>query len=96
MYRPGVSTSNAATETPACPLIEYRASAELAGATIVAQGPLLVGAGIGYKKNLGTKVAFVADLDAIAGIAVTKSFAGSNKMTSGLSGDLSLGFLVGF
>ena len=62
---------------------------------IVAQGPLLVGAGVGYEKKLGDMVAFVVDLDAIAGIAVTSQI-GASPLNSGISGDLSLGFQFGF
>ena len=63
---------------------------------IVAQGPLLIGAGIGYRKNLGAKLAFVADLSALAGIAVVKTFAQSPAMTSGVSADVDIGFILGF
>ena len=37
---------------------------------IVAQGPLLVGGGIGYTKHLSGNLSFLADLSALAGIAV--------------------------
>ncbi len=62
---------------------------------IVAQGPLLVGAGIGYMKKLGGSVAFVLDLSALAGIAVTKQI-GTTKLNNGIGADLSLGFAFGF
>ncbi len=62
---------------------------------IVAQGPLLVGAGVGFIKKLGGKVAFVADLSALAGIAVVDKI-GTTKVNSGIGADLSLGLAVGF
>ncbi len=62
---------------------------------IVAQGPFLIGGGIGYSKRLGNTVTFIADLDAIAAIAVVSSV-GASPMNSGISADASLGFAVGF
>jgi hypothetical protein len=62
---------------------------------IVAQGPLLIGGGIGYMKRLGSAVAFVADIDATAGIAVVKTI-GLSPMNSGISADANIGFAVGF
>lgn len=62
---------------------------------IVAQGPLLIGAGIGFKKNISHAVAFVVDLSVLAGIAVVDSFSSSKAMNSGLTTDLSLGLLFG-
>jgi hypothetical protein len=62
----------------------------------VAQGPLLLGLGVGYKKQLGGPVAFLIDLDAISGIAVTEKLGGANHLNSGISGDLSLGLALGF
>jgi len=62
---------------------------------IVAQGPVLVGAGIGYTKKLGTSVAFLADLSALAGIAVVDKL-GTARMNSGVGGDFTLGFAFGF
>lgn len=62
---------------------------------IVAQGPLLVGAGIGFMKKLGSKVAFVADLSALAGLAIVDKV-GTTKVNSGIGADLSLGLAVGF
>lgn len=63
---------------------------------IVAQGPLLIGGGIGYLKKLNDHVAFVADVMAIAGIAVTSSLGSAPVLNSGLSVDLSLGLALGF
>jgi len=62
---------------------------------IVAQGPLLIGAGVGFMKRLGGKVAFVADLSALAGIAIVDKI-GTTKVNSGIGADLSLGIAVGF
>ncbi|MBL9019329.1 MAG: hypothetical protein JNL83_34395 [Myxococcales bacterium] len=62
---------------------------------IVGQGPLLVGAGIGFLKRLSGKVAFVADLSALAGIAVVDKVSGVNVNT-GIGADLSLGLAIGF
>jgi hypothetical protein len=62
---------------------------------IVAQGPLLVGAGIGYIKKLGGNFAFVADLSALAGIAISDKV-GTTRVNSGVGADLSLGLAVGF
>jgi hypothetical protein len=62
---------------------------------IVGQGPLLVGGGIGYLKKLSGKVAFVADLSALAGIAVVDKLSGVNVNT-GIGADLSLGLAIGF
>jgi hypothetical protein len=63
---------------------------------IVAQGPLLLGAGIGYTKRLAGKIAFVADLSALGAIAVTKNLGSAPNLNNGLTADLSLGLAVGF
>ena len=62
---------------------------------IVAQGPLLVGAGIGFMKKLGGNFAFVADLSALAGIALGDKV-GTTRVNTGVGADLSLGLAVGF
>lgn len=62
---------------------------------VVAQGPLLVGGGIGYTKRLSQTVAFIADLDALAGIAVVSTI-GNSPMNSGISADANIGFTFGF
>ncbi|MEO6776834.1 MAG: hypothetical protein ABI467_28110 [Kofleriaceae bacterium] len=62
---------------------------------IVAQGPLLLGGGIGYTKRLGNTLAFVADLDVLAGIAVINKI-GVSPLNSGVSADAQIGFAVGF
>ena len=62
---------------------------------IVAQGPLLIGAGIGFKKNLSPNFAFIADLSALAGIAVVDKL-GTARLNTGVGGDVTLGLAVGF
>jgi len=62
---------------------------------IVAQGPILVGAGIGFMKKLGGNFAFIADLSALAGIALGDKI-GTTRVNSGFGADLSLGLAVGF
>jgi hypothetical protein len=62
---------------------------------IVAQGPLLVGGGVGYMKMLSNNFAFVADLSALAGIAIVDEVSGL-KVNTGFGADLSLGIAVGF
>jgi hypothetical protein len=62
---------------------------------IVAQGPLFIGAGIGFKKNLSNNLAFVADLSALGAIAVVDKI-GTAKVNSGIGGDVTLGLAVGF
>jgi hypothetical protein len=63
---------------------------------IVAQGPLLLGAGLGYTKHLGDSIAFLAELDAIAGIAVARTLGSAINLNSGVGADMSVGFTVGF
>ena len=62
---------------------------------IVGQGPLLIGAGVGFTKKLGGAVSFVADVSALGGIAVT-SKVGGLKVNNGIGADLSLGLALGF
>ena len=62
---------------------------------IVAQGPILVGAGIGFMKKLGGNFAFIADLSALAGIALGDKI-GTTRVNTGVGADLSLGLAVGF
>jgi hypothetical protein len=63
---------------------------------IVAQGPLLVGGGIGLTKNLSGNIAFLAELSALAGIAVVDHMGSAPKLNNGFSADLSLGLALGF
>jgi hypothetical protein len=62
---------------------------------VVAQGPLLVGGGIGYAKHLSSSLAFTADLSALAGIAVTDHLGSAPKLNNGVGADLSIGFQLG-
>lgn len=62
---------------------------------IVAQGPLLIGAGLGYTKQLSGSVAFVADLSVLAGIAVIDTL-GESVLNTGVGGDFTLGVVFGF
>lgn len=62
---------------------------------IVGQGPLLIGGGVGYMKKLSNNFAFVADLSALAGIAIVDQVGGLN-VNNGFGADLSLGIAVGF
>jgi hypothetical protein len=63
---------------------------------VVAQGPLLIGAGIGYTKHLGNSVAFVAELDAIAAIAVVDTLGSAVNLNTGVSTDMNVGLQIGF
>jgi hypothetical protein len=63
---------------------------------IVAQGPLLVGAGVGYTKQLGGSLALFVDVTAIAGIAVVDKVGSAIRLNTGISADLALGLAVGF
>jgi hypothetical protein len=63
---------------------------------VVAQGPLLVGGGVGFTKHLSRSVSFLADASAIAAIAVTDhigTFAPS--LNSGIAADFSIGLAFG-
>jgi len=62
---------------------------------IVAQGPLLVGGGIGFTKKLASAVAFVADASVLAGIAVVDKI-GTARLNTGVGADLTLGIAFGF
>jgi Tetratricopeptide repeat len=63
---------------------------------VVAQGPLLLGAGIGYIRHISSSVAFLVDLDAMAGIAVAKKLGSAVHLNTGVSADMRLGVAVGF
>jgi len=62
---------------------------------IVGQGPLLIGAGIGYSKKLAGHVQFILDVSALAGLAVVKEIS-NLKVNNGASADVQLGFAIGF
>ena len=63
---------------------------------VVAQGPLLFGVGIGYLRHISSSVAFLVDLDAMAGLAVAKKLGSAVHLNTGLSADMRLGVAVGF
>jgi hypothetical protein len=63
---------------------------------IVAQGPLLIGAGVGYTKRLGSSLTFLVDIGAIAGIAVVGKVGSAINLNTGVSADMSVGLAVGF
>ena len=65
---------------------------------IVAQGPLLLGGGVGFTKKLSGNIAFVVDISALAGIAVINHLGTAPNMTAlntGISADASIGISVG-
>ena len=61
---------------------------------IVAQGPLLLGAGLGYAKHVSSSMTFLADLGALAGIAVVDKV-GLAPMNTGVTIDISIGLAFG-
>lgn len=69
---------------------------------IVAQGPLLVGGGIGFTKHIAPQLAFLADASALAAINVMGNDSMGNSsvtgfpLNSGIAADLSLGLALGF
>lgn len=63
---------------------------------IVAQGPLLLGGGVGYAKRLAGNVAFIADFSVLAAIAVVGELGSAPNLNSGVAADLSVGVAVGF
>ncbi len=63
---------------------------------IVAQGPLLLGSGIGYTFRLSDSFAFLLDLDAIAGIAVTDQLGTAIHLHTSVSADMCAGLAIGF
>ncbi len=63
---------------------------------IVAQGPLLLGAGVGFLKRLSGSFAFVADLSVLGAIAVVDKLGNAPNLGSGVGADLSIGVSVGF
>jgi hypothetical protein len=63
---------------------------------IVGQGPLLIGAGVGYTRRVAGKISLVADLSVLGAIAVVKNLGTAPNLNNGVSADLSLGVNVGF
>ena len=68
---------------------------------IVASGPLLIGGGAGFKKQLSGSVMFLADLSVLAAVNITGNDAMGNSsvtgapLNSGLTVDLSIGLALG-
>jgi hypothetical protein len=63
---------------------------------IVAQGPLLLGAGVGYTFRLSDSFSFLLDLDAIAGIAAVDKLGTAIHLHTSVSADMCAGLAVGF
>lgn len=63
---------------------------------VVAQGPLLLGAGIGYVRHVSDSLAFLVDFDAVAGIAIVNKVGSAVHLNTGVSADMRLGLAVGF
>jgi hypothetical protein len=63
---------------------------------VVAQGPLLIGAGVGYAFRLSDALAIVVDLDAIAGLAVVDKLGTAVHLNTGIGADMRAGVAVGF
>jgi len=61
----------------------------------ISQGPLLVGGGVGFTRKLSGSVSVMADLSALAGIAVVKSIGPAPVLNNGFGIDLSLGIQLG-
>jgi len=61
-----------------------------------AQGPLLFGTGIGYTFRISDSLAFLVDLDAIAGIAVVDKLGTAIHLHTSVSADMCIGLAVGF
>lgn len=60
---------------------------------VVAQGPLLVGGGIGTAVELTARLALLVDLSVIAGVAVVDHL-GNSPLNTGVAGDLTLGLAL--
>lgn len=62
---------------------------------VVAQGPMLLGGGLGFAKRLSGSVSFVAELSVLAGLSVFSMPGLSPVFNSGFGADLSLGIQLG-
>jgi hypothetical protein len=62
---------------------------------VVAQGPLLVGGGVGFTRRLSGKVSVIVDLSALGAIAVVKSIGPAPVLNNGFGIDLNLGIQFG-
>jgi hypothetical protein len=63
---------------------------------VVAQGPLLLGGGVGFIKHIAGSVALYGDLSALAAIAVVDHLGAAPMLNTGLAVDVSLGLALGF
>jgi hypothetical protein len=63
---------------------------------IVAQGPLLVGGGVGFTRRVSGLVSVMADLSALGAIAVVDSMGAAPVLNSGFGIDVNLGIQLGF
>lgn len=63
---------------------------------IVAQGPLLVGGGVGFTRRVSSMVSVMADLSALGAIAVVDELGAAPILNNGFGIDLSLGVQLGF
>lgn len=62
---------------------------------VVAQGPILIGGGVGFTRPLTSSVSFIADLSVLAGLAAFEMPGVSPKFNHGVGADLSLGIQFG-
>ncbi len=62
---------------------------------VVAQGPVLVGGGVGFVRRLAGSVSFVADVAMVGGVAAFQMPGLSPKLNNGFAFDLSLGIQLG-
>jgi hypothetical protein len=63
---------------------------------IVAQGPLLFGAGVGYTFRINERLSFLLDLDAIAAIAVVDRLNTAINLHTSVGADMCAGVAFGF
>lgn len=63
---------------------------------IVAQGPLLIGGGVGFTRRVSSMVSVMADLSALGAIAVVDSMGAAPVLNNGFGIDLNLGIQLGF
>jgi len=63
---------------------------------VVAQGPLLLGSGVGYAFRLSEHFSLLLDLDAIAALAVVDHLGTAIQLHTSIDGDLRAGIAVGF
>jgi hypothetical protein len=76
--------------------IKLKESADGMDTDIVGQGPLLIGADVGYMKRLSGNIAFVGDLSVLGAIAVVDKVGNAPNLSNGIGADLSVGISFGF